>query len=421
MSSIHLIDGSQLSLIRVRHRVGIAWVSMLMAAAAIACVMIAWLLFGIINDAFGYVLVSYEMAPPTGIEEYDEAALAGLIRTDAGAGIVRRYEQEGALEDLPRPRLREIAETHVFQPSVLDTWSLSESLLRTAHIRGRLDETEGTALRFRAWIRPSFLTQPLERRPLTTGIRTALLGTVWIVTVSLAIAFPIGVATAVFLTEYDRGGWFSRFVRSNIETMASIPSIIYGILGLALFVRSLGPITSGAAFGVEGTGTVGRTVLSAALTLAILVLPSIVINSRDILERVPRSYREACYAVGASRSAVVVRRVLPAVSGQLITVLFLGISRVIGETAPLLVVGAAAFISVDPQGVFSRFTALPAQVFYWSARPGLEYQRLAAAAIIVLLVLSTTINLGLRALGRHLDRRSSVGVEERETGERNAR
>ncbi|MCG8480183.1 MAG: phosphate ABC transporter permease PstA, partial [Spirochaetales bacterium] len=283
------------------------------------------------------------------------------------------------------------------------------------------EETEGTALRFRAWIRPSFLTQPLERRPLTTGIRTALLGTVWIVTVSLAIAFPIGVATAVFLTEYDRGGWFSRFVRSNIETMASIPSIIYGILGLALFVRTLGPITSGAAFGVEGSGTVGRTVLSAALTLAILVLPSIVINSRDILEQVPRSYREACYAVGASRSAVVLRRILPAVSGQLITVLFLGISRVIGETAPLLVVGAAAFISVDPQGVFSRFTALPAQVFYWSARPGLEYQRLAAAAIIVLLALSTTINLGLRALGKHLDRRSSVGVEERETGDHNAR
>lgn len=418
MSSLHLIDSTQLDLFRVRQRTGVAWLSLLVLVAAIACIMILWLLLGIVNDSFGYVLVTYEVQPPQEIQSYDEAGLADLLREYATAGIVRRYEQEAPLQELPRRRLRDLVERHVFQPTVVETWSLSESLFGTASIRAALAEVPQADLRFRAWVRLDFLTRPVDRDPLETGIRTALLGTVWIVLLSLLIAFPIGVATAVFLTEYDRGGWFSRFVRSNIETMASVPSIIYGILGLTLFVRALGPVTSGALFGVDGAGAIGRTVLSAGLTLAILVLPSIVINSRDILEQVPRSYREACYAVGASRSAVVLRRVLPAVMGRLITVLFLGISRVIGETTPLLVVGAAAFISVDPENIFSRFTALPVQVFNWSARPGEEYQRLAAAAIIVLLALSTAINVGLRALSKYLEKRSSEGVNQRHAGER---
>lgn len=393
-----------------RRRISRLGITIVVAVSAVSALMVAWFLVGILNDSFGMIVVTYEVTPPSDLDEMNSDAIAELIRTGARAGVVRRFEQTDPLEERSRRELRGIADRFVFQPSIERAWSLSQSLSQRAEIEEFAQEVGGY-VQFRAWVSPDLILNPIERNPLQSGIRTALVGSLWIVALSLAIAFPIGVATAIYLNEYTSDSSFSRFLRANIETMASVPSIIYGILGLALFVRVLGPFTSGTALGAGEGGSVGRTILSAGLTLSILVLPTIVISVRDLLENIPDSYREACYAVGGRRSTIIFRRLVPSIAGQLVTVLFAGISRVIGETAPLLVVGAAAFITVDPTSVFSRFTALPAQIFFWSARPQAGYRNLAAGAIVVLVILSIGINIGLALIRRRLDLQASLGTE----------
>lgn len=413
MSTASIVDPKQLEILRVRRNHSLVWTSLIVLFAAIASITIVWFIAGIANDAFGAIVVTYEVEPPSDFDQRDAAWLTGLIRDNVGVGVVRRFEQEGPLEDLPSSDLRDIAEQFVFRPTIVKAWSLTESIARQDEITAVAAENEGI-VRFRSWVSPQLIVSPLDRDPLKSGVRTALLGSIWIVGLSLLIAFPIGVATAIYLNEYTSDSWFSRFLRANIETMAAVPSIIYGILGLALFVRILGPFTSGAILGSGEGESAGRTILSASLTLAVLVLPTIIISVRDILENIPDSYREACYAVGARRSTVIIQRLLPSIAGQLITVLFTGISRVIGETAPLLVVGAAAFITVDPSSVFSRFTALPAQIFFWSARPQAGFRNLAAGAIIVLMILSIGINIGLVVIKRRLDTQAALGMEKKQ-------
>lgn len=409
--TVATIDAAQLRILEVRRRTGLFWTSVVTLVAAIAAVMIVWFVLGIVNDAAGYILVSYQRTPPENRASLDREARIALLQAEASAGVLRRIESEEPLQTRSAAELDRLLEQFVFQPEVVRTWTLFESVTRHDAILAAAEEVPSGELRFHSWITPSFLVEPLDRRPLVTGIRTALLGSIWIVALSMVIAFPVGVATALFITEYAQDGRFARFVRANVETMASVPSIIYGILGLALFVRTMGSVTSGAAIGLGDGSTAGRTILSAGLTLAVLVLPAIIINARDILEGVPTGYREACFAVGARRSTIVVRRILPSVSGQLVTVLFLAISRVIGETAPLLVVGAAAFITVDPSGIFSRFTSLPTQIFFWSARPQGASGNLAAAAMIVLMVLSIGLNVVFVFIKRTFESRARQGME----------
>jgi phosphate transport system permease protein len=217
----------------------------------------------------------------------------------------------------------------------------------------------------------------------------------------------LGVGAAIYLEEYATDNWINRLIRTNVNNLAGVPSIIYGMLGLAIFVRAMEPLTSGSLFGmVDPTTANGRTILSAGLTLGLLILPLIIINAREAVRAVPRSLREASFGLGATKWQTIWHHVLPSAMPGVLTGTILAISRAIGETAPLVVVGASTFITVDPSGPFSKFTTLPIQIYQWTARPQDEFRNIAAAAIIVLLILLLSLNATAVLLRNRFSRRT---------------
>lgn len=236
-------------------------------------------------------------------------------------------------------------------------------------------------------------------------MRTALFGSLWMIAITILLAFPIGVGAAVYLEEYATDGRVQKIIQTNIDNLAGVPSIIYGILGLSIFVRMLAPFTSGVAFGV--TGMNGRTLLSAGLTMALLVLPVIIINTQEALRSVPATLKQASYGLGATQWQTIWFHVLPYAMPGILTGTILAISRAIGETAPLIVVGAATFITKDPTGPFSTFTVLPIQIYNWITRPQAEFRNIAAAAILILLVTLLSLNAAAILLRNKLSRRNA--------------
>ena len=216
-----------------------------------------------------------------------------------------------------------------------------------------------------------------SRKPEEAGIKAALWGTIWMMGLTALFAVPLGLGAAIYLEEYAGRNWFTRIVQLNIANLAGVPSIVYGLLGLALFVRAL---------------ALQRSVLAGALTMALLVLPIIIIAAQEALRAVPSSIREAAYALGATRSQMVFRQVVPAALPGMLTGIILALSRAIGETAPLIMIGALLFVPFTPSGPFDRFTALPIQIFNWASRPQQGFQENAAAGIIVLLAVLLTMN-----------------------------
>jgi phosphate transport system permease protein len=230
--------------------------------------------------------------------------------------------------------------------------------------------------------------------PELAGVRTAILGSLWLMLITVLFAFPVGVGAAIYLEEFARPNRLNRLIQTNINNLAGVPSIIYGMLGLAILVRTLEPITSGSLFLGEG-GSVsenGRTILAGGLTLGLLILPVVIISSQEALRAVPNSLRAAGLALGATKWQTIRKHILPLAMPGVLTGSILAMARALGETAPLVVVGASTFITVDPSGPFAKFTALPIQIFQWTSRPQEEFQRIAAAAILVLLVLLLTLN-----------------------------
>jgi phosphate transport system permease protein len=271
------------------------------------------------------------------------------------------------------------------------TWSMTDSILHSAAIRNEVQQEYPEArLEFRSWLTPEFLTAPMSSRAEFAGVRTAVLGSLWLVGIALLFALPIGTGAAIYLQEYAPKNWLTAIIQTNINNLAGVPSIVYGMLGLAIFVRVMEPFTSGSMFGV--TDSNGRTILSAGLTMGILVLPLIIINAQEAIKAVPDSLRQAAYGVGATKWQTVWHHILPNSIAGILTGSILALSRALGETAPLIVVGASTFISVDPSGPFSKFTALPIQIYQWTTRAQSEFHAIAAAAIIVLLVLLLTLN-----------------------------
>lgn len=246
-------------------------------------------------------------------------------------------------------------------------------------------------IRFQSWLDTQFLTTQMSSTPYEAGIRGAILGSLWLMAVVIIFALPVGVATAIYLNEYATDNFFNRLIETNVRNLAGVPSIIYGMLGLAVFVRVLEPFTSGSIFGVADAAN-GRTVLSAALTLGLLILPIIIINAQEALRAVPNALREASYGMGATKWQTIWKIVLPSALPGILTGLILSVSRAIGETAPLIVVGASTLLFTDPTGPFSKFTALPIQIYNWTARPQDQFRDIAAAAIIVLLVIVIALN-----------------------------
>jgi phosphate transport system permease protein len=294
-----------------------------------------------------------------------------------------------------------LVEALVVAPDVVKSWSLVDSLFRREQIEAEATEQYPDApLEFRAWLTPQFITDPQSSAPELAGVRTAILGSLWLIGITILIALPIGVGAAIYLEEYATtiGNPFLRrvneIIQTNISNLAGVPSIIYGMLGLAVFVRVLEPLTSGIAFGAvtDPTTANGRTILSAALTMALLILPVLIINAQEAIRAVPQSLRQAGMGLGATKWQTIWAHVLPNAIPGILTGSILSISRAIGETAPLVVVGASTFITVDPSGPFSKFTALPIQIYQWTARPQDEYRNIAAAASIVLLVLLLSLN-----------------------------
>ena len=227
------------------------------------------------------------------------------------------------------------------------------------------------------WLSMHLLTDVPSRKAEQAGMRPAILGTLWVIGLTALIAFPIGVGAAVYLEEYAPNNRWTRLLKLNIANLAGVPSVVYGLLGLGVFVSLF---------------SLGRTVISGALTLALLILPVVIIASQEAIRAVPSSLRQAAFALGATRWQVARDHVLPAAMPGILTGIILSVSRAIGETAPLLVVGAAAYVTFNPSGLTSKYTVIPMQIYEWARRPQAEFTQLAAAAIIVLLVVLLMLN-----------------------------
>lgn len=229
------------------------------------------------------------------------------------------------------------------------------------------------------WSRLSwqFLSSPPSRFPAVAGIYPQIIGSLFVMIVTAALAVPMGIAAALYLEEYGGGGRVARIIEVNIANLAGVPSVIYGLLGLGLFVRWM---------------ELGPSVLAGAATLALLVLPVVILSTREALRTVPMSAREGSYALGATKWQTIWHQVLPGAMPGIFTGLILAMSRAIGETAPLITIGALTYIPFAPTGLDSRFTVLPIQIYNWVSRPQAPFLENAAAGIIVLLLLLLTMN-----------------------------
>jgi phosphate transport system permease protein len=230
-----------------------------------------------------------------------------------------------------------------------------------------------------------FIMNGPSRMASKSGIFTAWIGTLWIMVLTSFIAFPIGIGAALYLEEYNKKSTLANIIEINIANLAGVPSIIYGLLGLELFARAFG---------------LGESVLTGALTLSLLILPIIIVSTREALKSVPYSIREASYALGASKWQTIWNQVLPASIGGIFTGVILSLSRAIGETAPLLVIGALLFVPHPPEGIMDSFTVLPIQIYNWVSRPERAFSENAAAAIIILLGITFFMN-GIGVYIRH--------------------
>ena len=424
--------------IRRRHQRGKVAEGVFIASTTIALVVLMALLYNIVNSAFGLVAIENTIEPSTLIAKYYIAAdeerpavlptlpelnkdqlvsiLAQNIREQRG----RVLELEGrfypeflvfqtqeqwdqvCLGDNPREGceggarsaagIRQLVVTELVEPRVQETWTLRDSIFNRSEIVAESAEKYPNAtVEFRSWLTGDFITSPQSSVAEVAGVRTAILGSLWVIAVTMAFSFPVGVGAAIYLEEYaDNQNAITRIIQTNIANLAGVPSIIYGMLGLAIFVRTLGAITSGNVFGSVTPN--GRTIFSAGLTLGLLILPIIIINAQEAIRAVPNSLRQASYGLGATKWQTVWNHVLPNALPGILTGAILSMSRAIGETAPLVVVGASTAISIDPSGPFSKFTVLPIQIYQWTSRPQAEFQNIAAAAIIVLLIMLLSLN-----------------------------
>lgn len=420
-----------------RNAVGVTWKRFFSGANVIALVALVLIAGTIINQTFGLVAVQYTINPHTlsdkPLEELSSTELVTILNDqvpnklrvfirDTMSQVATEnftklpinqvlngkvYPAESAtltindltpevwqqilVDNLSQSQLLDIVNAEVVKPQIVASWMLWDSLTQRPAIEEEVAaKYEGADIVFRSWVNSHFITSSVSSSPTTAGLKTALLGSLWIIGITVLVAFPIGIGAAIYLEEYADKSLVNRLIEINIRNLAGVPSIIYGILGLAVFVRILGDFTSGKVFGVADTN--GRTVLSAALTMALLILPVIIINAQEAIRAVPSSIREASMGIGATKWQTIWRQILPASLPGIMTGIILSMSRAVGETAPLIVVGASTFIGIDPSGPFSKFTVVPIQIYQWTSRPELEFKNVAAAAIIVLLVLLVLFN-----------------------------
>lgn len=223
----------------------------------------------------------------------------------------------------------------------------------------------------------NFITDLPSRKAEKAGIYTALMGSIWILLLTTLIALPVGIAAGIYLEEYSKKGKLSALLEINISNLAGVPSIIYGLLGLEVFVRIM---------------SLGASVLAGSLTLSLLILPIIIVATREAIKAVPSSIKDASYALGASKWQTIWYQILPASTGGILTGVILALSRAVGETAPLIVIGALAYVPFAPSTPMDEFSVLPIQIFNWISRPQHGFIENAAAAIIILLLITFVMN-----------------------------
>lgn len=400
-----------------------------LASLIVAMIVLVLLLFNVVNRTFGLVAQRYSVDPDQltskpiadlNVEElaqilYDnvprrllvivrdnlsQVASDAFTSTPLGQSINGQVPAEYtaiAPRDLPEAERNEafkqllalnlsdevltaLIDSEIVKTEIATGWTLTDSLFNRGAIEATMTEKyPDSDLVWKSWLSPRFITSELSTKPVETGIRQAVLGTVWLLILTVLISFPLGVGAAIYLEEYATDNWFNKLIETNIRNLAGVPSIIYGMLGLTIFVRTLEGFTG------------GRSVLSGALTMSLLILPIIIINAREALRAVPSTIREASYGLGATKWQTISRQVFPAALPGMMTGTILGMSRAIGETAPLFGI-ATTFINTDPTGPFSRFTVLPMQIYTWTGHPSELFRFNASATIFVLLVLLLTMN-----------------------------
>jgi phosphate transport system permease protein len=384
-----------------RRRVARLMTSVFFLSTLIGVLALSALLFDILDQTAGLRAVEYKHDPAAlavdgvPVDELSQEAMVGVLQANLSRGALKKLENEDPLADRSREEVYGLIVERLLKPKVVENWPLVESLTQREAIEAHVAaEAPQARLEFAAWLTPEFVSRPQSSEPLRAGVRTAIVGSLMTIAITIAVAFPIGVGAAIYLEEYARDTRLNRIIRTNINNLAGVPSIIYGILGLAIFVRALEPAMSGALFGlVEDPSTAnGRTILAAGLTLALLVLPLVIINAQEAIRAVPDSLRQAGFGLGGTKWQTIRSHVLPTAMPGILTGTILAVSRGFGETAPLVVIGASTYISKDPSGPFSKFTALPIQIYQWTARPQSEFWNLAAASIVVLLVMLLALN-----------------------------
>ena len=228
-----------------------------------------------------------------------------------------------------------------------------------------------------SWLDWQFITSYPSRRPELAGIRSAMMGTIWVIALTAAFTVPIGVAAAIYLEEYAPRNWLTGVIEVNISNLAGVPSIVYGLLGWALFVQLM---------------SLGRVVLAGAMTLSLLVLPIVILASREAIRAVPNEYRLGAFALGADQWQVIKGTVLPSAMPGILTGTILALSRAIGEAAPVIAISALVYLTFVPATPLDQFTVMPIQIFNWISRPQEDFQNLAAAGIILLLIILLSMN-----------------------------
>ncbi|MBP6208307.1 MAG: phosphate ABC transporter permease PstA [Anaerolineales bacterium] len=409
MNQTHYPEGETFrqSLVK-RYRTARIWQALFLSAMVIAILSLTALLYNVVDGAVGYVAFEYKKDPAQfsnkPLESLTQPELLDILKANLSKGAYNKLEKEKAMETRSKSDLYTLVLERLIQIDTKQTWSMTDSIFRAGEVKAEAAEKYPDAkLEFRSWLTPAFLTTPMSSRAEFAGVRTAILGSLWMVGIAILFALPIGTGAAIYLQEYASKNLLNRIIQTNINNLAGVPSIVYGMLGLAIFVRALEPLTSGSLFGV--TDSNGRTILSAGLTMGILVLPLIIINAQEAIKAVPDSLRQAAFGVGATRWQTVWHHVLPNALPGILTGSILAVSRAIGETAPLIVVGASTFISLDPDGPFSKFTALPIQIYQWTTRAQSEFHSIAASAIIILLILLLSLNAAAILLRNRVQRK----------------
>jgi phosphate transport system permease protein len=363
--------------IRARHRKGVVFKWLCWAATWFGVLMLAVLLFDVGVDSSGWINSRIDNDPRMFMINYVNDPEFKSAAESLDPGLFKKVESKikskrrTALSDGREQTAED--ERQILEDSIHSEYSRDPGYLAQF---GIVPDNRQRLIVF-GWMIKDVLTQFPSRFPTKAGYKSALAGTFWLFGLTALLSVPIGVAAAVYLEEYAAKNRLNRFIEVNIANLAGVPSIVYGILGLAFFVRWL---------------SLGRSVLAGAATMALVVLPVIIIASREALRAVPDSIRQGGFALGATRWQVIRHHVLPAALPGIVTGVILAMSRAIGETAPMIMIGALTFIAYMPATPMDEFTVLPIQIFNWVSMPQKEFHMLAACGILILLVVLLAMN-----------------------------